>query len=125
MRAAGRRRLGSRGVRPPAAGSRGSARGPYPGPLPGSFPAENRAPEPSAEAKRLLQELFDRLHARTEFRSVEVAGRCRSDVTRLPPVVRFCPVAPFGLNDVCGAEPECLRNRVFRDRMSGREAHGS
>ena len=29
---------------------------------------------PSAEAKRLLQELFDRLHARTEFRSVEVAA---------------------------------------------------
>lgn len=29
---------------------------------------------PSAEAKRLLQELFGRLHARTEFRSVEVAA---------------------------------------------------
>ena len=28
----------------------------------------------SAEAKRLLQELFGRLHARTEFRSVEVAA---------------------------------------------------
>lgn len=28
----------------------------------------------SAEAKRLLQELFARLHARTEFRSVEVAA---------------------------------------------------
>ncbi len=29
---------------------------------------------PSAEAKRLLQELFGRLHARAEFRSVEVAA---------------------------------------------------
>lgn len=70
----GVRRLGSRGVRPPAAGSRGSAVDRIRGRFLVRFLLKIERQSPSAEAKRLLQELFDRLHARTEFRSVEVAA---------------------------------------------------
>ena len=121
----GVRRLGSRGVRPPAAGSRGSARGPYPGPLPGSFPAENRAPEPVGRGQAAATGAFRPVACPDQSSG---ASRSRPMSIRCNALAAGRPVLPRR----SVRTERCLRSGAgmfaesgFPDRMSGREAHGS